>query len=296
MPSNCLSVPVVLMDPGALGSGREGPWVRAPSQEGALSAKTRSRDQVVVHLRSKITSAQAERLSHSGILTYFRRDRWSGRQDLNLRPPGPEPGAAGLRLNGLRWQAPFGEWADSGFTSAGLRAVCVLIAIRLGTRPLIDRDRKLSKRCVVTSRLQEERFEICWADADRIQHADMTQIAARAEHVDGLGRNREVLGDLLDRQQRPQPVRRILGEWCEKLRLPGLRAPAVPSSCKGLRSLATPWLDLIRPSKPVVGGSSPSRRARKRMKRKREATLANLEAFNDVRKLSATDKASARRR
>ena len=90
MPSNCLSVPVVLMDPGALGSGREGPWVRAPSQEGALSAKTRSRDQVVVHLRSKITSAQAERLSHSGILTYFRRDRWSGRQDLNLRPPGPE--------------------------------------------------------------------------------------------------------------------------------------------------------------------------------------------------------------
>ena len=55
-----------------------------------LSAETR---EVVVHLRSKIGSAQAERLSRSGILTYFRRDIWSGRQDLNLRPPGPEPGA-----------------------------------------------------------------------------------------------------------------------------------------------------------------------------------------------------------
>jgi len=41
------------------------------------------------------------------------------------------------------------------------------------TRPLIDRDRKLSQHCVVTLRLHEERFEICWADVDRIQHADM---------------------------------------------------------------------------------------------------------------------------
>src|SRR5882762_11934918 len=65
----------------------------ARSQEGPLSAETRSSDQVVVQLGSKIASPRQERLSHSGILTYFRRDRWSGRQDLNLRPPGPEPGA-----------------------------------------------------------------------------------------------------------------------------------------------------------------------------------------------------------
>jgi len=78
------------VDPGAPGFGREGPWVRAPSQEGALSAGTRSRDQVVVHLWSKIASAREKRLSRSGILTCFRRDDWSGRQDLNLRPPGPE--------------------------------------------------------------------------------------------------------------------------------------------------------------------------------------------------------------
>src|SRR5438105_327070 len=65
----------VPVDPGAPGSGCEGSWVRAPSQEGTLFAETSSRDQVVVHLWSKIASAQAERLSRSGILTYFRRDR-----------------------------------------------------------------------------------------------------------------------------------------------------------------------------------------------------------------------------
>ena len=67
-------------------------------------------------------------------------------------------------------------------------------------------------------------------------------------------------------------------------------APSSRVVARGCKALLLPWAGLIRPSKPWVGGSSPSRRARKRMKRKREATLANLEAFNDVRKLSATDK------
>ena len=77
----------------APGSGREGPWVRARSQEGALSAETRSRDQVVVHLRSKIGSAAQQQNSPRKFTLQFRRVDWSGRQDLNLRPPGPEPGA-----------------------------------------------------------------------------------------------------------------------------------------------------------------------------------------------------------
>ena len=79
----------------------------------------------------------------------------------------------------------------------------------------------------------------------------------------------------LARHQRPQPVRRILGERCENLRRRGIRGPIVPSSCERLRSLATPRAGLIRPSKPLAGGSSPSRRARKCMNCKREARLAN---------------------
>jgi len=35
-------------------------------------------------------SARQERLSRFRIPAQFRRDSWSGRQDLNLRPPGPE--------------------------------------------------------------------------------------------------------------------------------------------------------------------------------------------------------------
>src|SRR3989475_4060070 len=80
------------VDPGAPGSGREGPWVRSRSQQGAPPAETRSRNQVVVHLWSKIRSAarQPDSLRQFGL--QFRRDGWSGRQDLNLRPPGPERG------------------------------------------------------------------------------------------------------------------------------------------------------------------------------------------------------------
>jgi len=48
----------------------------------------------------------------------------------------------------------------------------------MGTRPLLDRDRKATEALRRHILLQEERFEICWADADRIQHADMTQFAA----------------------------------------------------------------------------------------------------------------------
>jgi len=96
-----------------------------------------------------------------------------------------------LEVSGLRF------WAlGDGAAVPPVERQRVLIAIRMGTRPLIDRDRKLPKHCVVTLRLQEERFEICWADADRIQHADMTQLAARAEGVDGFGRYREMCSDV----------------------------------------------------------------------------------------------------
>jgi DNA-binding NarL/FixJ family response regulator len=49
-----------------------------------------------------------------------------------------------------------------------------------------------------------------------------------------LGGYVEVCSDLLDRQQRPQPVRRILGKRRENLPLPGIRAHLIPSSCKCL--------------------------------------------------------------
>src|SRR5207253_11153490 len=106
-----------------------------------------------------------------------------------------------------------------------------------------------------------ECIDVRWSDPDGVEHADVSQFTERAEPVHRLGGYVEVCSDLLYGQQRPQPVRRILGERCESLRLPGIQACRVPSSCKRLRSLATPWVRLIRPSKPLVGGSSPSRRA-----------------------------------
>src|SRR5712692_4042408 len=74
----------------ALRLTREGPVGPRALEEGALFAETRSSDQVVVHLRSKSPSARQERLLRSRISAQFRRVSWSGRQDLNLRPPGPE--------------------------------------------------------------------------------------------------------------------------------------------------------------------------------------------------------------
>ena len=123
----------------------------------------------------------------------------------------------------------------------------------------------------------------------------MSQFAALAEPIDRLGGYVEECSDVTNRQQRPQPVRRILGERCENLRSPGIRGCSIPSSCDRLRILATRWIGLIRPSKPLAGGSSPSRRARKSMKCKPEVTLTNHGPFCDVRKLSATDKESLER-
>ncbi len=141
----------------------------------------------------------------------------------------------------------------------------------------------------------KESVEVAGRHPDGIEHANVPQLASRTELVDGRCRNPQVRCDLPDRQQRPQPVRRILGERCKNLRIRGFPVRVIPSNCESLRSLATAWATLIRPSKPLAGGSSPSRRARKSMKCKREATLTNHGPFNDVRKLSATDKESLER-
>src|SRR2546428_2770776 len=83
-----------------------------------------------------------------------------------------------------------------------------------------DRSRRLPQ-FAVTSGLQEEHLEIIWGHADRVQHADMAQSAVRAQSVDSFGRYREMVGDLPHRQQRPQPVRKILVKRRENL----LRSP-----------------------------------------------------------------------
>jgi hypothetical protein len=107
----------------------------------------------------------------------------------------------------------------------------------------------------------KERVEVAERHSDGVEHANMPQLAARTELVDGGPRDPQVRCDLPDRQQRPQPVRRILGDGGESRRRPGLRGPAVPSGCEQLRRLATPWAGLIRPSKPRAAGSTPARRA-----------------------------------
>jgi len=55
-----------------------------PPKRKHCSPETRSRDQVVVHLRSKIDSVQAERLPPSGIPSRFRRMIGRERQDLKV--------------------------------------------------------------------------------------------------------------------------------------------------------------------------------------------------------------------
>src|SRR2546427_12796303 len=102
-----------------------------------------------------------------------------------------------------------------------------------------------------------ECIDVRWSHPDGVEHADVSQFAERAEPVHRLGGYVEVCSDLLDRQQRPQPVRRILGERCENLRILGIRPRLISSSCERLRSLATPWAPLIRPSQPQGAGSTP---------------------------------------
>jgi len=101
-----------------------------------------------------------------------------------------------------------------------------------------------------------ECIDVRWSDPDGVEHADVSQFTERAEPVHRLGAYVEVYRDLVDRQQRPQPVRRILGERCENLRIPGIRARLIPSSCERLRSAATRWNRLVRPSKPRAAGST----------------------------------------
>src|SRR6266705_196511 len=133
-----------------------------------------------------------------------------------------------------------------------------------------------------------ECIDVRWSDPDGVEHADVSQFTERAEPVHRLGAYVEVYSDLVDRQQRPQPVRRILSERCENLRIPGIRARLIPSSGERLRSAATRWNRLVRPSKPLVGGSNPSGRATNRAKEGHKIACANPRPLSDVRRLSAT--------
>ena len=105
-----------------------------------------------------------------------------------------------------------------------------------------------------------ECIDVRWSDPDGVERADVSQFTERAEPVHRLGAYVEVYSDLVDRQQRPQPVRRILGERCQNPRSFGIRARVIPSRCERLRNSATPCKRLIRPSKPRAAGSTPSRR------------------------------------
>ena len=101
-----------------------------------------------------------------------------------------------------------------------------------------------------------ERLDVGSSYPDSVEHTYVSQFAALAEPIDRLGGYVEECSDVSNRQQRPQPVRRILGERCENLRSPGIRGCSIPSSCDRLRILATRWIGLIRPSKPPPDCSS----------------------------------------
>src|SRR5438128_9786122 len=68
-----------------------------------------------------------------------------------------------------------------------------------------------------------ERLDVGSSYPDSVEHTCVSQFAALAEPIDRLGGYVEECSDVTNRQQRPQPVRRILGERCENLRSPGIR-------------------------------------------------------------------------
>src|SRR5437773_10131434 len=84
-----------------------------------------------------------------------------------------------------------------------------------------------------------ECIDVRWSDPDGVERADVSQFTERAEPVHRLGAYVEVYSDLVDRQQRPQPVRRILGERCEHVRIPGIRARLILMSCEWLGRAST---------------------------------------------------------
>jgi|SRR2546421_3627172 len=70
------------VDPGAPGSGREGPGSARLRERGHCSRKCAPA--IVVQLGSKISSAAQQQDSLRRFALQFRRDTWSGRQDLKV--------------------------------------------------------------------------------------------------------------------------------------------------------------------------------------------------------------------
>src|SRR5438552_10964178 len=107
-----------------------------------------------------------------------------------------------------------------------------------------------------------ECIDVGWSDPDGVEHADVSQFTERAEPVHRLGAYVEVYSDLVDRQQRPQPVRRILGERCENLRIPGIRARVVARGSEALLLAGTGSSGLRSrgPQVPLPAGASNARR------------------------------------
>ena len=85
--------------------------------------------------------------------------------------------------------------------------------------------------------VESEEAEIAGRHPDRIEHANVPQLAARTQLVDGGCRDPQVRRYLPDGQQRPQPVRRILGERseiCDGLESEPRASRAVARRCEAL--------------------------------------------------------------